>query len=55
MVLSFSVQTGWSIPVELVVNQEMGIGYLTDRNGQVRRQLGFLDSLDLLWYLNFVF
>ncbi|EEC05402.1 focal adhesion kinase, putative, partial [Ixodes scapularis] len=26
-------QTGWSVPVELVVNQELGIGYLTDRKG----------------------
>lgn len=25
--------TGWSVPVELVVNQELGIGYLTDRKG----------------------
>lgn len=33
--------TGWSVPVELVVNQELGIGYLTDRNGQLNHIANF--------------
>ncbi|KAL3172717.1 hypothetical protein MRX96_012764 [Rhipicephalus microplus] len=34
-------KTGWSVPVELVVNQELGIGYLTDRNGQLNHIANF--------------
>ncbi|XP_064486390.1 focal adhesion kinase 1-like isoform X2 [Ornithodoros turicata] len=33
--------TGWSVPVELVINQELGIGYLTDRNGQLNHVTSF--------------
>ncbi|KAL1441107.1 hypothetical protein MTO96_008849 [Rhipicephalus appendiculatus] len=39
--LRFLELTGWSVPVELVVNQELGIGYLTDRNGQLNHIANF--------------
>lgn len=38
---SCALGTGWSVPVELVVNQELGIGYLTDRNGQLNHIANF--------------
>jgi hypothetical protein len=33
--LFFCVQTGWSIPVEMVIGPDLGISYMSHRNADV--------------------